>query len=160
MVVPETIVVDRGKVYVSAAFTAACETLGISVQPTPRYAPAAKGIVERTFGTINALLYQHLPGCTSSDVTRPRAGGRNRGLLLSVAQLQDLLDEWLVHCHHRLHEDPRHPALPRKALTPNQMWAALIVGGAEELVLTMAVHRAPPIARDGGTGAQRSAHWG
>ncbi|MER6838468.1 hypothetical protein ABT320_31625 [Streptomyces cellulosae] len=56
----------------------------------------------------------------------PRAGGRNRGLLLSVAQLQDLLDEWLVHCHHRLHEDLRHPTLPRKALTPHQMWAALI----------------------------------
>lgn len=34
------------------------------------------------------------------------------------------------------------------------------VGGAEELVLTVAVHRAPPIARAGGTGAQRSAHWG
>ncbi|MGA5337432.1 hypothetical protein ACPCSG_33265 [Streptomyces cellulosae] len=56
----------------------------------------------------------------------PRAGGRNRGLLLSVAQLQDLLGEWLVHCHHRLHEDLRHPTLPRKALTPHQMWAALI----------------------------------
>ncbi|MFE7986650.1 hypothetical protein ACFUZA_31455 [Streptomyces cellulosae] len=70
VVVPETIIVDRGKVYVSAAFTAACETLGISVQPTPHYAPAAKGIVERTFGTINALLCQHLPGYTGSDVTR------------------------------------------------------------------------------------------
>ncbi|MGA5799105.1 hypothetical protein ACPC4G_31965 [Streptomyces cellulosae] len=70
VVVPEAIVVVRGKVYVSAAFTAACETLGVSVQPTPHYAPAAKGIVERTFGTINALLCQHLPGCTGSDVTR------------------------------------------------------------------------------------------
>lgn len=48
---PETIVVDRGKVFVSAAFTAACEHLGISVQPAPPRAPTAKGIVERTFGT-------------------------------------------------------------------------------------------------------------
>jgi hypothetical protein len=47
-VVPETIVVDRGKVFVSGAFTAACETLGISVQPAPPFAPTAKGIVEHT----------------------------------------------------------------------------------------------------------------
>ena len=79
VVVPETIVVDRGKVHVSAAFTAACETLGISVQPTPHYAPAAKGIVERTFGTINALLCQHLPGCTGSDVTRRGSDVTRRG---------------------------------------------------------------------------------
>lgn len=42
VVVPETIVVDRGKVYLSGAFTAACESLGISVQPTPPRAPTAK----------------------------------------------------------------------------------------------------------------------
>ncbi|WP_406117685.1 Mu transposase C-terminal domain-containing protein [Streptomyces sp. NBC_00989] len=125
VVIPETIVVDRGKVYLSAAFTAACETLGISVQPTPPHAPTAKGIVERTFGTINALLCQHLPGYTGSDVTRrgPAAEGEAR---FSVAQLQDLLDEWLIHYHHRPHEGLRHPTLPKKALTPNQMWAALV----------------------------------
>ncbi|CAM5640160.1 hypothetical protein [Streptomyces afghaniensis 772] [Streptomyces afghaniensis] len=125
VVVPETIVVDRGKVYLSEAFTAACETLGISVQPTPPHAPAAKGIVERTFGTINALLCQHLPGYTGSDVTR-RGPDAETEACFSVAQLQDLLDEWLVHYHHRPHEGLRHPTLPRKALTPNQMWAALI----------------------------------
>ncbi|MEV2235397.1 hypothetical protein AB0H69_43520 [Streptomyces phaeochromogenes] len=53
--IPETIVVDRGKVFLSRAFTAACETLGVSVQPAPPYAPTAKGIVERTFGSINSL---------------------------------------------------------------------------------------------------------
>jgi transposase InsO family protein len=67
VVLPETIVVDRGKVFVSRAFTAACETLGISVQPAPPHAPIAKGIVERAFGTINALLCQHLPAYTGSD---------------------------------------------------------------------------------------------
>ncbi|WP_435845208.1 TniB family NTP-binding protein [Streptomyces lavendulae] len=42
-VVPETIVTDRGSVYLSKAFTAACETLGISVQAAPPYAPTAPG---------------------------------------------------------------------------------------------------------------------
>ncbi|WP_326589279.1 Mu transposase C-terminal domain-containing protein [Streptomyces brevispora] len=125
VVVPETIVVDRGKIYLSTAFSAACETLGISVQPTPPHAPAAKGIVERTFGTINALLCQHLPGYTGSNVTR-RGPDAEHEACFSVAQLQDLLDEWLIHYHHRPHEGLRHPTLPKKALTPNQMWAALI----------------------------------
>ncbi|TWF92340.1 Mu transposase-like protein [Streptomyces brevispora] len=136
VVLPETIVVDRGKIFVSRAFTAACEHLGISVQPAPPRAPTAKGIVERTFGTINHLFCQHLPGYTGSDVTR-RGPDTEKDACYSVAQLQDLLDEWLVHYHHRPHEGLRHPMMPRKALTPNQMWAALVaVAGYVPVPLT------------------------
>ncbi|MGP3750103.1 hypothetical protein [Streptomyces sp. IBSNAI001] len=39
VVLPETIVVDWGKVFVSGALTAACESLGISVRPAPPRAP-------------------------------------------------------------------------------------------------------------------------
>ncbi|MEV8098861.1 hypothetical protein [Kitasatospora sp. NPDC085879] len=35
VVVPETVVVDRGRIFLSSAFLAACESLGISVHPTP-----------------------------------------------------------------------------------------------------------------------------
>ncbi|MFI6588591.1 hypothetical protein [Embleya sp. NPDC050493] len=116
---------DRGKVFVSGAFTAACETLGISVQSAPPFAPTAKGIVERTFGSINSLFCRHLPGYTGSDAGR-RGKDTEREACFSVAQLQDLLDEWLVHWHHRPHEGLRHPVMPRVALTPNRMWAALV----------------------------------
>ncbi|WP_321170765.1 hypothetical protein [Embleya scabrispora] len=127
---------DRGKVFLSRAFTAACETLGISVQPAPPFAPTAKGIVERTFGSINTLFCQHLPGYTGSDVTR-RGKDAEREACFSVAQLQDLLDEWLVHWHQRPHEGLRHPVMPRVALTPNQMWAALVaVAGYVPVPLT------------------------
>ncbi|MFJ8664029.1 Mu transposase C-terminal domain-containing protein [Streptomyces sp. NPDC093795] len=136
VVLPETIVVDRGKVFVSRAFTAACETLGISVQPAPPHAPTAKGIVERTFGTINTLFCQHLPGYTGSDVTR-RGPDIEKDACYSVAQLQDLLDEWLVHYHHHPHEGLRHPMMPKKALMPNEMWAALVtVAGYVPVPLT------------------------
>ncbi|MFJ8469942.1 Mu transposase C-terminal domain-containing protein [Streptomyces swartbergensis] len=136
VVIPETIVVDRGKVFLSRAFAAACETLGVSVQPAPPYAPTAKGIVERTFGSINTLFCQHLPGYTGSDVTR-RGRDAEREACFTVAQLQDLLDEWLVHYHHRPHQGLRHPVLPKAALTPNQMWAALIsVAGYVPVPLT------------------------
>ncbi|MFD5415772.1 Mu transposase C-terminal domain-containing protein [Streptomyces nojiriensis] len=136
VVLPETIVVDRGKVFVSRAFTAACESLGISIQPAPPHAPTAKGIVERTFGTINALFCQRLPGYTGSDVTR-RGPDTEKDACYSVTQLQDLLDEWLVHYHHRPHEGLWHPMMPRKALTPNQTWAALVaVAGYVPVPLT------------------------
>ncbi|BET45103.1 DDE-type integrase/transposase/recombinase [Kitasatospora aureofaciens] len=136
VVIPETIVVDRGRVFLSRTFTAACEALGISVQPAPPFAPTAKGIVERTFGSINSLFCQHLPGYTGSDVTR-RGRDAEHEACFTVAQLQDLLDEWLVHWHHRPHEGLRHPVLPRAALTPNQMWAALVsVAGYVPVPLT------------------------
>ncbi|RPE28036.1 DDE-type integrase/transposase/recombinase [Kitasatospora cineracea] len=125
VVVPETIVVDRGKVYLSATFTAACRTLGISVQPAPPHAPTAKGIVERTFGSMNTLLWQYVPGYTGSNVTQ-RGTDIEQHACYSVAQLQELLDEWLVHWHHRPHGGLRHPALPKAPLTPMQMWDALV----------------------------------
>ncbi|MEU5438229.1 Mu transposase C-terminal domain-containing protein [Streptomyces sp. NPDC020719] len=136
MVVPETVVVDRGKVYLSKAFTGACEALGTSVQAAPPYAPTAKGIVERTFGSINSLLWQHLPGYTGSDVTR-RGKDVAHHACYSVAQMHDLLNEWLVLYHHRPHEGLRHPVLPKVALSPNEMWAALVsVAGYVPLPLT------------------------
>ncbi|MCX4734515.1 Mu transposase C-terminal domain-containing protein [Streptomyces sp. NBC_01363] len=95
-----------------------------------------KGIVERTFGSINTLFCQHLPGYTGSDVTR-RGQDVAREACYSVAQLQDLLDEWLVHYHHRPHQGLRHPMLPKVALSPNEMWAALVaVAGYVPVPLT------------------------
>ncbi|MDJ1645219.1 Mu transposase C-terminal domain-containing protein [Streptomyces pakalii] len=136
VVVPETVVVDRGKVFLSKAFTGACEALGISVQAAPPFAPTAKGIVERTFGSINTLFCQHLPGYTGSDVTR-RGKDAAREACYSVVELQELLDEWVVHYHHRPHQGLRHPLLPKVALSPNQMWAALVaVAGYVPVPLT------------------------
>ncbi|PKV76956.1 Mu transposase C-terminal domain-containing protein [Streptomyces sp. TLI_146] len=126
VVVPETIVVDRGKVFLSQGFSAACETLGISVQSAPPRRPSAKGSVERTFGAINTLVAQHVAGYTGSDVTRrgPRVESE---ACWSVAQLQDLLDEWII-CgwQSRPHDALRHPVLSRTVLSPNEMWAALL----------------------------------
>ncbi len=56
----------------------------------------------------------------------------------TVPQLQDFLDEWIT-CgwQNRRHDGLRHPVLPKTALTPNQMWAALItLSGYVPLPLT------------------------
>jgi transposase InsO family protein len=126
VVVPETVVIDRGRVFVSEAFLAAAETLGISVQPAPPRQPAAKGPVERTFGSINTLLCQHIAGHTGSDPTR-RGPAAETGARWTVAQLQGILDQWITTgWQNRPHEGLRHPTLPATALTPNEMWGALL----------------------------------
>ncbi|MFE2218091.1 transposase [Streptomyces canus] len=126
VVVPETIVIDRGTIFVSAAFLAACETLGVSVQPTPPRSPAAKGTVERTFGSIKTLITQHIAGYTGSHILE-RGEAVEDEARFTVTQLQELLDEWITACwQHRPHDGLRHPLLPKKALTPNEMWGALL----------------------------------
>ncbi|MER8073179.1 transposase [Streptomyces sp. NPDC094034] len=125
VIVPETIVVDQGKVFVSPATQAACESLGISLQPVPPANGPAKGHVERPFGSVNSLFCQWLPGHTGSSVSE-RGSKVEQEPLWSVAELQALWEEFLVHWHHRPHAGLRHPLMPKKALTPNQMWAALL----------------------------------
>jgi transposase InsO family protein len=126
VVVPETIVVDRGKIYLSQGFVAACETLGVSVQPASPRRPQAKAVVERTFGAINDLFCQHVAGHTGSNPQR-RGSATEAEARWTIPQLQDFLDEWIT-CgwQNRTHDGLRHPVLPKTALTPNQMWAALI----------------------------------
>ncbi|MEU3962797.1 transposase [Streptomyces buecherae] len=126
VIVPETIVVDRGKIYPSQGFVAACETLGVNVQPAPPRRPQAKAVVERTFGSINDLFCQHVAGHTGSNPQR-RGSATAAETRWTIPQLQDFLDEWIT-CgwQNRPHDGLRHPVLPKTALTPNQMWAALI----------------------------------
>ncbi|MFF7098365.1 transposase [Streptomyces rubradiris] len=124
--VPETIVIDRGRVFLSAAFLAACESLGVSVQPAPPRSPTAKGAAERTFGSINTLFAQHAAGYTGPHILA-RGEAVEDEARFTVAQMQELLDEWITACwQHRPHDGLRHPLLPKKALSPGEMWGALL----------------------------------
>ncbi|MEU5247380.1 transposase [Streptomyces asoensis] len=126
VIMPETVVVDQGRVYVSASFVSACESLGVSVQPVPPANGPAKGNVERTFRAIADGFSQYLPGHTGSDVSQ-RGAAAEQDACWSLAQLQELLDEWVV-CgwQERRHEALRHPMMSQMALSPNEMWAALV----------------------------------
>lgn len=70
VIMPETVVVDQGAVFVSHSFIAACESLGVSVQPAPPANGPAKGHVERTFRTIGDRFSQYVAGYSGSDATR------------------------------------------------------------------------------------------
>jgi hypothetical protein len=126
VIMPETVVVDQGKVFVSASFLGACGSLGVSVQPVPPANGPAKGHVERNFGGINAGFCQYVAGYTGSDTTE-RGSTVEDEARWSLPQLQEFFDEWLITgWHHRKHSSLRHPLMPKLALSPNEMWAALV----------------------------------
>jgi len=66
--VPETLVVDHGKVYVSEHITSVCQRMGISIQPARLRTGRDKGPVERYFRTLREGLLQWLPAYKGPDV--------------------------------------------------------------------------------------------
>lgn len=95
VIVPETIVCDRGRVYVSQTFERACESLGVSLQPAHPESGAEKGVIEATFDAINSLFCQYVAGYVGSNPTR-RGKKVEAEACWSMAQLQDYFDEWVI----------------------------------------------------------------
>ncbi len=126
VIVPETIVCDHGMVYMSQAFRNACRAMGISLQPSHEGSPWEKGTVETSFSALASLFAQYVAGHVGSSVER-RGKNAEQGAVWSMVELQALLDEWLVSSWQtRPHDGLRHPLMPGKALTPNEMYAALV----------------------------------
>lgn len=126
VIVPDTVVIDHGKVFLSEVFLRAVDTLGISVQPAHLQTATDKSIVERTFASINTLFCQHVAGYTGRDITRRGADVAERAVW-SLPELQELFDEWVI-CgwQTRPHEGLRHPFHPDRAASPNDAYAALV----------------------------------
>jgi len=124
VVIPETVVIDRGKVFISETFLSAARTLGISVQPARPATPTDKGIVERTFSSINTLFCQHVAGYVGSNTTRR---GEDVAAIWTVRELADLFDEWVIAgWQSRPHDGLRSPFMPERALSPNEAYALLV----------------------------------
>jgi transposase InsO family protein len=126
VIVPDTIVIDHGSVFVSAAFRSACRHLGISIQPTHLGSGSEKGHIERYFGSVASLFCQFASGYAGRNPDR-RGRHVEDQPLWSMSELQELLDEWLVSVWmNRPHDGLRDPEHPGRAFTPNEKYAALI----------------------------------
>jgi len=126
VIVPDTIVIDHGAVFVSAAFRSACRHLGISVQPAHLGSGSEKGHIERCFGSMASLFCQFASGYAGRSADR-RGRHVEDQPLWSVAELQELLDEWLVAFWlNRPHDGLRDPEHPGRAFTPNEKYAVLV----------------------------------
>ena len=126
VIVPETIVCDHGKAYLSATFRSACRSLGISLAPAHPDTPTDKPVIERTLGSVSTLFAQYVAGYVGRS-TEHRGKDAGQAAVWSMAELQALLDEWVVAVwQNRPHEGLRDPLSPDKALTPNEKYAALV----------------------------------
>jgi transposase InsO family protein len=119
---PEAIVVDRGRVYMSAHVIGACARLGISVQPAIPYKPTDKPVVERFFRTLREGLLQHLPGYKGPDVYS-RGMNVEQEAFYYVAELEEIIRRWVGRVYHRSkHSGLSVPERPGFELSPLEMF--------------------------------------
>jgi hypothetical protein len=87
VIIPDTIVVDHGKVFMSRNFRASCAYLGISLQPARKATGTDKPHIERTLGSVATLFAQFVAGYTGRS---PEYRGRGDGqqAVWSLAELQ------------------------------------------------------------------------
>ena len=120
--VPETIVIDHGKVYVSAHVTSVCARLGISIQPARLRTGSDKGPLERFFRTLREGLLEALPGYKGPDVYA-RGLEPERDAFFFLDELEAIIAEWIaVVYHHRPNRSLADPHLPGLRLSPAMMF--------------------------------------
>ncbi len=108
-VIPDTIVTDHGKQYLSAHVIGACARLGICVQPAIKKKPTDKPTLERFFGTMRQSLLQHLSGYKGPDVYS-RGQAVEQGAFYYVSELEQIIREWVSTVyHHSEHAGWRFP---------------------------------------------------
>jgi transposase InsO family protein len=118
-VAPETMVIDHGKIYISAHLRSVCARLGISIQPARPFQPTDKAVVERAFRTIGEDLLAALPGYKGPDVY-----GRGEHPELEayyfIDQLELIIRDWIAERYHRrAHGGLVLPEVPGLELSPN-----------------------------------------
>jgi len=66
--IPENIVVDNGKEFISNHFASVCANLDIAVHTTPPFSGEKKPFIERMFGTLARGLFRYIPGFIGHNV--------------------------------------------------------------------------------------------
>lgn len=131
LIVPESVTIDRGKVFTGFTFTSACERLEISqIIANPRQ-PTDKPHVEGGFKRIRDGFVQYLAGFTGGTVA-DRGAHPEADAVWTVDELQILLDLWVLTTWQTTPQSGlRLPDIPRRTLSPNQMYQALSVAAPQ-----------------------------
>jgi putative transposase len=121
---PRTIIMDNGSDYRSDVFMDAAKKFGVNVLFSAPYTPTSKPFVERTFGSLNTLFFQNLPGYVGRS-----ADNRGRRVqddqLLDIYALTELFDDFILKdWQNRPHAGLRDRIDPTAKMSPNQAFAA------------------------------------
>ena len=121
-IVPDTLVIDHGKIYVSDHLTSVCRRMGISIQPARLRTGRDKGPVERFFRTLREDLLQALPGYKGPDL-HSRGVDPEREAFFYLDELEDMIRQWTAAIyHHRPHDGLIDPHIPKLHLSPAEMF--------------------------------------
>jgi len=121
-VMPETVVVDHGRQYLSAHILGVCNRLGITVQPAIPNKPTDKPTIERFFRTLRESLLQHLPAYKGPDVYSRGKDVEDQAFYY-VSELEQIIREWVGAVYHRSkHSGLCVPELPGMDLSPLEMF--------------------------------------
>ncbi|MFC9659960.1 hypothetical protein ACFVJ5_06945 [Nocardia sp. NPDC127606] len=119
------IVLDRAQIFMSHTFEEALKTLGIDTRYAGAGEPTAKPIVERHLRTIAEDFVRWVKSYKGSSVAY-RGLHPEYDAVWPLPGLQALLDQWIVTVYqNRTHAGVVHPLMPRKRLTPNDMYRAM-----------------------------------
>ncbi|NUP48494.1 MAG: DDE-type integrase/transposase/recombinase [Catenulispora sp.] len=121
--VPETIVVDHGKIFVSEHLTSVCARMGISIQPVRLRTGRDKGPIERFFKTLRQSLLHTLPGYKGPDIFSRGVNPEGEAFFY-LDELADKIRQWIAVDYHRApHSSLVDPGVPGLRMSPTQMFA-------------------------------------
>ncbi|MGO1190477.1 integrase catalytic domain-containing protein [Vibrio casei] len=98
--IPDLIVTDNGKEFLSKAFDKACESLLINVHQNKVETPDNKPHIERNYGTINTSLLDDLPGKAFSKYLQREGYDPLREATLTLDEIKEIYLIWLVDIYH------------------------------------------------------------
>jgi putative transposase len=99
--IPDLLVTDNGKEFLSKAFDKACESLLINVHQNRVEVPDNKPDVERKYGTINTSLLDDLPGKAFSQYLQREGYDSVGEATLTLDEIKEIYLIWLVDIYHK-----------------------------------------------------------
>ncbi|PSV55920.1 Mu transposase C-terminal domain-containing protein [Photobacterium sp. GB-3] len=98
--IPDLLVTDNGKEFLSKAFDKACESLLINVHQNKVETPDNKPNIERNYGTINTCLLDDLPGKAFSQYLQREGYDSVKEATLTLDEIKEIYLIWLVDIYH------------------------------------------------------------
>ncbi|WP_155521703.1 integrase catalytic domain-containing protein [Photobacterium kishitanii] len=113
--IPDLLVTDNGKEFLSKDFTLACDSLLINIHQNRVETPDNKPHTERQYGTTNTALLNDLPGKTFSNYLQREGYNSIDEASLTLSEIKQIYITWLVDIFH-----PRPNS--RGTNCPNRIW--------------------------------------
>ncbi|WP_430518239.1 Mu transposase C-terminal domain-containing protein [Aliivibrio sp.] len=98
--IPDLLVTDNGKEFLSKSFDKACESLLINVHQNKVETPDNKPHVERNYGTINTSLLDDLPGKAFSQYLQREGYDSVGEATLTLEEIKEIYLTWLIDIYH------------------------------------------------------------